>query len=130
MTIYITNYACSGWTAYREVGYGHQMKDQLTALLIANIFGYTYVNQFHKPIASMGLHQETMKLSDLPGDIPRIVIEKTGVRNGMSYNRLEKLLINIEEIEGVRLPGNRRKNDIQKSRDLGLLVPSDFIDPQ
>ena len=35
----------------------------------------------------------------------------------------------MKEIEGVRLPGNRRKNDIQKSRDLGLLVPSDFIDP-
>jgi len=27
------------------------------------------------------------------------------------------------------LPGNRRKNDIQKSKDLGLLVPSNFIDP-
>ena len=42
---------------------------------------------------------------------------------------LEELLINIEEIDGVRLPGNRRKNDIQKSKDLGLLVPSSFIDP-
>lgn len=91
MTVYITNYACSGWTAYREVGYGHQMKDQLTALLIANIFGYTYVNHFHKPIASMGLHQGCMKLSDLPEDIPRIIIERTGVRNGMPYNRLRKL---------------------------------------
>ena len=43
-------------------------------------------------------------------------------------NRLEKLIANIEAIEGVRLPGERRKNDIQKSIDLGLLLPTDFID--
>ena len=40
-----------------------------------------------------------------------------------------KLLLNIEEVEGVRLPGERRKKDIQTSRDLGLLLPANFVDP-
>ena len=66
---------------------------------------------------------------DPPGVGQFLMFIDPGRDNGSFYNRLEKLLINIEEIEGVRLPGNRRKNDIQKSRDLGLLVPSDFIDP-
>ena len=39
------------------------------------------------------------------------------------YNRLEKLLINIEEIEGVRLPGNRRLEVINESSKLGLKIP-------
>ena len=51
-----------------------------------------------------------------------------GKDKGSFLNRLEKLIANIEEIEGVRLPGERRKNDIQKSIDLGLLLPTDFID--
>ena len=66
---------------------------------------------------------------DPPGVGQFLMFIDPGKDSGSFYNRLEKLLINIEEIEGVRLPGNRRKNDIQKSRDLGLLVPSDFIDP-
>ena len=52
-----------------------------------------------------------------------------GQDKGSFFNRLEKLLLNIEEIEGVRLPGERRKKDIRKSRDLGLLLPSNFVDP-
>ena len=66
---------------------------------------------------------------DPPGVGQFLMFIDPGKDNGSFYNRLEKLLINIEEIEGVRLPGNRRKNDIQKSKDLGLLVPSNFIDP-
>ena len=66
---------------------------------------------------------------DPPGVGQFLMFIDPGKDNGSFYNRLEKLLINIEEIDGVRLPGNRRKNDIQKSRDLGLLVPSNFIDP-
>ncbi len=52
----------------------------------------------------------------------------TGKDKGSFFNRLEKLLVNIDEIDGVRLPGDRRKIDIQKSKDLGLLLPADFID--
>ena len=66
---------------------------------------------------------------DPPGVGQFLMFIDPGKDNGSFYNRLEKLLINIEEIDGVRLPGNRRKNDIQKSKDLGLLVPSNFIDP-
>jgi len=66
---------------------------------------------------------------DPPGVGQFLMFIDPGKDNGSFYNRLEKLLINIEELEGVRLPGNRRKNDIQKSKDLGLLVPSNFIDP-
>ena len=51
-----------------------------------------------------------------------------GKDKGSFLNRLEKLIANIEEIDGVRLPGERRKNGIQKSIDLGLLLPTDFID--
>ena len=65
---------------------------------------------------------------DPPGVGQFLMFIDPGKDNGSFYNRLEKLLINIEEIDGVRLPGNRRKNDIQKSKDLGLLVPSNFID--
>ena len=66
---------------------------------------------------------------DPPGVGQFLMFIDPGKDNGSFYNRLEKLLINIEEIDGVRLPGNRRKNDIRKSKDLGLLVPSNFIDP-
>ena len=66
---------------------------------------------------------------DPPGVGQFLMFIDPGKDNGSFYNQLEKLLINIEEIEGVRLPGNRRKNDIQKSKDLGLSVPSNFIDP-
>ena len=66
---------------------------------------------------------------DPPGVGQLLMFIDRGKDNGSFYDRLEKLLIDIEEIEGVRLPGNRRKNDIQKSKDLGLLVPSNFIDP-
>jgi hypothetical protein len=52
-----------------------------------------------------------------------------GKDKGSFFTRLEKLLLNIEEIEGVRLPGERRKKDIQKSLDLGLLLPANFVDP-
>ena len=97
MTVYITNYACSGWTAYRQVGYGHQMKDQITALIIAEILGYTYVNQFHKPLEPMGLHLDCQKVSDIPENIPKITIERTGVRNGMPFRRLEMLKKECEE---------------------------------
>ncbi len=65
---------------------------------------------------------------DPPGVGQFLMFIDPGKDNGSFYNRLEKLLINIEEIDGVRLPGNRRKIDIQKSKDLGLLVPSNFID--
>jgi len=51
-----------------------------------------------------------------------------GQDQGSFLNRLEKLITNIEEIDGVRLPGERRKNDIQKSIDLGILLPTDFIE--
>ena len=75
---------------------------------------------------------EASSFLDTDGDPPGVgqflMFIDPGKDNGSFYNRLEKLLINIEEIEGVRLPGNRRKNDIQKSKDLGLLVPSNFID--
>jgi len=66
---------------------------------------------------------------DPPGVGQFLMFIDPGKDNGSFYNRLEKLLSNIEEIDGVRLPGNRRKNDIRKSKDLGLLVPSNFIDP-
>ena len=65
---------------------------------------------------------------DPPGVGQFLMFIDPGKDNGSFYNRLEKLLINIEAIDGVRLPGNRRKNDIHKSKDLGLLVPSNFID--
>ena len=66
---------------------------------------------------------------DPPGVGQFLMFIDPGKDNGSFFNRLEKLLINIDEIDGVRLPGNRRNNDIQKSKDLGLLVPSNFIDP-
>ena len=65
---------------------------------------------------------------DPPGVGQFLLFIDPGKDNGSFYNRLEKLLINIEEIDGVRLPGNRRKNDIQKSKNLGLLVLSNLID--
>jgi (2R)-3-sulfolactate dehydrogenase (NADP+) len=75
---------------------------------------------------------EASSFLDTDGDPPGVgqflMFIDPGKDNGSFYNRLEKLLINIEEIDGVRLPGNRRKNDIQESKDLGLLVPSNFID--
>ena len=64
---------------------------------------------------------------DPPGVGQFLMFIDPGKDNGSFFNRLEKLLSNIDEIDGVRLPGNRRKNDIQKSKDLGLLVPSNFI---
>ena len=65
---------------------------------------------------------------DPPGVGQFLMFIDPGKDNGSFFNRLEKLLVNIEKIDGVRLPGNRRKNDIQKSKDLGLLLPADFID--
>ena len=65
---------------------------------------------------------------DPPGVGQFLMFIDPGKDNGSFYNRLEKLLVNIEEIDEVRLPGDRRKNDIQKSKDLGLLLPADFID--
>ncbi len=65
---------------------------------------------------------------DPPGVGQFLMFIDPGKDNGSFYNRLEKLLVNIEKTDGVRLPGNRRKNDIQKSKDLGLLLPADFID--
>ena len=65
---------------------------------------------------------------DPPGVGQFLMFIDPGKDNGSFFNRLEKLLVNIEKIDGVRLTGNRRKNDIQKSKDLGLLVPSNFID--
>ena len=66
---------------------------------------------------------------DPPGVGQFLMFIDPGKDKGSFFNRLEKLLVNIEEIDEVRLPGDRRKNDIQKSKDLGLLVPSNFIDP-
>ena len=65
---------------------------------------------------------------DPPGVGQFLMFIDPGKDKGSFFNRLEKLLVNIEEIDGVRLPGDRRKNDIQKSKDLGLLLPADFID--
>ena len=65
---------------------------------------------------------------DPPGVGQFLMFIDPGKDKGSFLNRLEKLIANIEEIEGVRLPGERRKNDIQKSIDLGLLLPTDFID--
>ena len=75
---------------------------------------------------------EASSFLDTDGDPPGVgqflMFIDPGKDNGSFFNRLEKLLVNIEKIDGVRLPGNRRKNDIQKSKDLGLLLPADFID--
>ena len=65
---------------------------------------------------------------DPPGVGQFLMFIDPGKDNGSFFNRLEKLLVNIEKTDGVRLPGNRRKNDIHKSKDLGLLLPADFID--
>ena len=65
---------------------------------------------------------------DPPGVGQFLMFIDPGKDKGSFFNRLEKLLVNIEEIDGVRLPGDRRKIDIQKSKDLGLLLPADFID--
>jgi len=65
---------------------------------------------------------------DPPGVGQFLMFIDPGKDKGSFFNHLEKLLVNIEEIDGVRLPGDRRKNDIQKSKELGLLLPADFID--
>ena len=65
---------------------------------------------------------------DPPGVGQFLMFIDPGKDKGSFLNRLEKLIANIEGIDGVRLPGERRKNDIQKSIDLGLLLPTDFID--
>ena len=90
MTIYITCLACTGITAYGETGYGHQMKDQLTALIIAKIYNYQYVNTFHKPIEIMGLHNNCPSVTDLPTNIHKEYIEKIGIRNGMTFQQLHQ----------------------------------------
>ena len=66
---------------------------------------------------------------DPPGVGQFLMFIDPGKDKGSFFNRLEKLLLNIEEVEGVRLPGERRKKDIQISRDLGLLLPANFVDP-
>ncbi|MDG0987732.1 MAG: Ldh family oxidoreductase, partial [Paracoccaceae bacterium] len=66
---------------------------------------------------------------DPPGVGQFLMFIDPGKDKGSFFTRLEKLLLNIEEIEGVRLPGERRKKDIQKSLDLGLLLPANFVDP-
>lgn len=66
---------------------------------------------------------------DPPGVGQFLMFIDPGKDKGSFFTRLEKLLLNIEEIEGVRLPGERRKKDIQKSLDLGLLLPANFVEP-
>ena len=98
MTIYITCRACTGITAYGETGYGHQMKDQLTAIIIAKIYNYQYVNTFHKPIAIMGLHNNCASVNELRDDIHKEYIEKVGIQNGMSFQQLEGFNSHFQEI--------------------------------
>jgi hypothetical protein len=98
MTIYITCIACTGITAYGETGYGHQMKDQLTAIIIAKIFNYQYANTFHKPLTVMGLHNNCLSVNDLPSNIHKEYIERMGVINGMSFKQLYNLNIRFQSI--------------------------------
>ena len=60
---------------------------------------------------------------DPPGVGQFLMFIDPGKDNGSFYKRLEKLLIDIEEIEGVRLPGNRRLEVINESSKLGLKIP-------
>ncbi|MEC7253051.1 MAG: Ldh family oxidoreductase, partial [Pseudomonadota bacterium] len=60
---------------------------------------------------------------DPPGVGQFLMFIDPGKDNGSFYKRLEKLLIDIEEIEGVRLPGNRRLEAINESSKLGLKIP-------
>ena len=60
---------------------------------------------------------------DPPGVGQFLMFIDPGKDNGSFYKRLEKLLIDIEEIEGVRLPGNIRLEVINESSKLGLKIP-------
>ena len=92
MTIYITCRACIGITAYGETGYGHQMKDQQTAIIIAKIYNYQYVNTFHKPATTtMGLHNNCASVNELRDDIHKEYIEKVGIQNGMSFPTIRRI---------------------------------------
>ena len=92
--------------------------------LIVEILAATFSGSRPSNEASSFLNPD----GDPPGVGQFLMFIDPGQDQGSFLNRLEKLITNIEEIDGVRLPGERRKNDIQKSIDLGLLLPTDFID--
>ena len=95
MTTYITEKACTGYTAYKEVGFGHQMKDQVTPIIIAEIMkdsNFKYANMYHRPLDIMGLEVDDVSVNDLPKDIPTRTWSQLGVTNGMPYKGMLKII--------------------------------------
>tara|TARA_B100001094_G_scaffold87743_1_gene83922 strand:+ start:8312 stop:9247 length:936 start_codon:yes stop_codon:yes gene_type:complete len=91
--IYITEYACTGWTAYKQIGYGHQMKDQVAPVIMSEIYDdLTYANHYHPPLDIMGLELHEVSTKDLPKNIHTIEFIKCGVLNGMSFECMENIV--------------------------------------